>query len=99
MSNSSITLTLEPALRRAIEERAEAENSSTAEVLHRAAEEYVARRERAFDAMVARLSAEADKGVFVSSGRMREWFASLETENELPFPEPDVFVGTAHSKA
>lgn len=37
MSSSSITLTVEPALREALEAGARAENSSTAEVLHRTA--------------------------------------------------------------
>jgi predicted transcriptional regulator len=94
MSRSSITLTVEPALREALEARARAENSTRAEGLHRAAEEHIA-REQALSEEIDRLCAEADKGVFVSSERMREWFASLGTENELPEPEPDVFVGPA----
>lgn len=35
---------------------------------------------------------EADKGVFVSQESVTEWFLSLETEKELPFPQPDVFL-------
>ena len=34
--------------------------------------------------------AEADKGFFVSEEKMTAWFESLGTDNELPFPEPDV---------
>ena len=34
----------------------------------------------------------ADKGVFISEDKMTAWFVSLETGNELPEPEPDVFV-------
>lgn len=33
----------------------------------------------------------ANQGVFVSSKAVREWFASLGTNNELPRPKPDVF--------
>ena len=36
--------------------------------------------------------AEADKGVFISSEAMLHWIESWGTENELPPPEPDVFL-------
>jgi predicted transcriptional regulator len=43
-------------------------------------------------ARVLELEAEADKGEFISDEAMTAWFLSLATENELPEPEPDVFV-------
>lgn len=36
--------------------------------------------------------AEADKGVFISEEAMHRWIESWGTENELPPPEPDVFL-------
>ncbi|MBA3446045.1 MAG: CopG family transcriptional regulator [Pseudaminobacter sp.] len=36
--------------------------------------------------------AEADKGVFISAEAMDRWIESWGTENELPPPEPDVFL-------
>lgn len=39
--------------------------------------------------------AEADKGVFISEEKMTAWFESLGTDNELPEPEPDVFLNRA----
>jgi predicted transcriptional regulator len=36
--------------------------------------------------------AEADKGVFISSEAMHRWMTSWGTDNELPPPEPDVFL-------
>ena len=36
--------------------------------------------------------AEADKGVFISGEAMLRWIESWGTENELPPPEPDVFL-------
>ena len=36
--------------------------------------------------------AEADKGVFISADAMHRWIESWGTENELPPPEPDVFL-------
>ena len=35
--------------------------------------------------------AEAEKGIFVSGEKVHAWMESLGTENELPFPEPDIF--------
>lgn len=45
--------------------------------------------------MIRDAVAEADKGVFVSEDAMTAWFESLETENELPEPEADVFLQRA----
>jgi predicted transcriptional regulator len=36
--------------------------------------------------------AEADKGVFISGDAMHRWIESWGTANELPPPEPDVFL-------
>lgn len=36
--------------------------------------------------------AEADKGVFISAEAMHRWIESWGTDNELPPPEPDVFL-------
>lgn len=50
------------------------------------------RRQAARDEMIRAAIREADKGVFISSEKVTEWFLSLGTENELPEPEPDVFI-------
>jgi len=42
--------------------------------------------------MIQDAIAEADKGAFISEEKMTEWFLSLGTDNELPEPEPDVFL-------
>lgn len=42
--------------------------------------------------MICEAIKEADKGVFISEEKMTAWFVSLETENEMSEPEPDVFV-------
>jgi hypothetical protein len=36
--------------------------------------------------------AEADKGVFISAEAVHRWVESWGTENELPPPEPDIFL-------
>ncbi len=40
--------------------------------------------------IVSEAIAEADKGFFISEEKMTAWFESLGTDNELPFPDPDV---------
>ena len=34
----------------------------------------------------------ADEGVFVSAEKVHAWMRSWGTDNELPRPEPDIFV-------
>lgn len=41
---------------------------------------------------VAKAVREADKGVFISQEAMERWIDSWGTENELPPPEPDIFL-------
>lgn len=41
--------------------------------------------------------AEADLGEFISSEAMTEWFASIDTDNELAEPEPDVNIKSGNS--
>lgn len=50
------------------------------------------RRQAARDEMIRAAIREADKGVFISSEKVTEWLESWGTENELPMPEPDVFI-------
>ena len=40
---------------------------------------------------------EADKGVFISREAMERWIDSWGTENELPPPEPDIFLSPKES--
>ena len=35
---------------------------------------------------------EADRGEFISEEEITKWFISLETDNELAEPKPDVFI-------
>lgn len=94
MPSVSFTLRMDTELKRQLEDIARRERRSAANVLQRAAEEYVM-RQQAFTSMVDRLEARADKGAFVSEVAMTEWFASLDGDAELPEPKPDVFVKPA----
>lgn len=82
---------LDPELKAAVEKEARLDDRSASYVFQQAAREYVERREQ-FREMVAELEAEEDKGEFISSEKMRAWVASWGTANELPSPEPDIFV-------
>lgn len=39
--------------------------------------------------------AKADEGVFISEEKVTAWFETLGTEDELPEPDPDVFLDRA----
>ena len=85
----SFTLRMTPDLKDALEAQAQREKRSTSAVLQRAAEDYL-RRQQAFDAMLDRLEAEADQGVFISDEAMTAWFDSLDDNPDAPPPQPDI---------
>jgi predicted transcriptional regulator len=91
MTAVPFSLRLEADLKEAIEKEARLEDRSASYVIQKATREYVERKEQ-FRAMVAELEAEEDKGEFISSEKMRSWVASWGTGNELPSPEPDIFI-------
>jgi predicted transcriptional regulator len=91
MTAVPFSMRLDPDLKEAVEKEARREDRSASYVFQQAAREYVERKEQ-FRAMMAELEDEEAKGEFISSGKMRAWVASWGTANELPSPEPDVFV-------
>lgn len=89
MAGIPFSLRIDPRLKAALDREAEREKRSTGYILQRAAEEYLERRQ-AFDDMVDRLEAEADKGAFVSGEAVDAWVESWDTVEELPVPGVDV---------
>jgi predicted transcriptional regulator len=85
------SLRLDAELKQALEKEARLEDRSASYIIQQATREYIERKE-SFRAMVAELEAEEDKGEFISSEKMRAWVASWGTGNELPSPEPDIFM-------
>jgi predicted transcriptional regulator len=85
-----MSLRIDKDLKAELEAEAAREDRSASYVLQQAAREYIARKEQ-FRTMVTELEAEADKGVFISSEKMRAWVASWGTDTDLPSPEPDIF--------
>lgn len=91
MAEDRITIRVEPELKHWFEQQAKLKDRSLGYMVVKSMEQ-TRRSTEARDQMIRDAMAEADKGVFVSEEKMTEWFLSLETENEMPFPEPDVFL-------
>ena len=91
MASDRITIRVQPELKQWFEQRAKRKDRSLGYMVVQSMEQ-TKRSSEARDQMIREAMTEADKGVFVSEEKMTEWFLSLETENELPLPEPDVFL-------
>jgi len=94
MASARFSLRLEPELKQWLEEEAKRKDRSAGyiatqaiETLKQASEQ---KRRIINEAMV-----EADKGEFISEKVMTDWFLSLGTDEELPEPEPDIFLNRA----
>lgn len=91
MASARFSMRLEPELKDWLEEEAKRKDRSSGYIatqaiqsLKQATEQ---KRQIIHDAMT-----EADKGEFISEDAMTKWFLSLGTDEELPEPEPDVFI-------
>lgn len=91
MTASPFSLRLSPELEQRLATVAARENRSAADLATRAIESYLDARETKDEAIRAAIE-EADKGIFVSSEAVDRWMESWGTDNELPMPEPDVFI-------
>lgn len=91
MASVPFPLRLEPKLRDRLEAVAQDEDRSASDLVSDAIEAYIDAKEFKRLAIEAAL-AEADKGVFVSSEAVHRWMESWDAEDELPMPEPDVFL-------
>ena len=91
MPSVPFSLRMDTKIKKALEVQAKLEKRSAGFVLQQAAVDYIERQKR-IRALVSSLEVEAKKGEFISDEAMTAWFLSLGTGNELPDPEPDVFV-------
>jgi predicted transcriptional regulator len=91
MADDRITIRVEPELKQWFEQQAKRKDRSVGYLVSKAMEQ-TKRSSEARDQMIRDAMAEADKGVFVSQEKVTEWFLSLDTDNELPLTEPDVFL-------
>ena len=95
MSTVSFTFRMDSEVKTKLEEEAKHHERSAAFLVNQLIKNYFESKE-AEKIAVKKALEEANKGVFVSSETMGEWFASLGSENELPRPKADVFLTTAN---
>ena len=94
MASDRITVRVEPELRQWFEQQAKRKDRSLGYMVVQSMEQ-TKRSTEARDQMIRDAMAEADKGVFVSQEAVHKWMDSWDSENELPLPEPDVFLKRA----
>jgi predicted transcriptional regulator len=94
MASDRITVRVEPELREWFEQQAKRKDRSLGYMVVQSMEQ-TKRSTEARDQMIRDAMAEADKGVFVSQEAVHKWMDSWDSENELPLPEPDVFLKRA----
>ncbi len=91
MTSPRFTMRLDPELKDWLETEAKRKDRSAAYLAKQAIQALKDKTEaRAQE--IREAVAEADKGVFISEEKMTAWFESLGTDNEMPEPEPDVFL-------
>jgi len=91
MPSVPFSLRIDARIKKALDAQAKLEKRSTGYVIRQAAVDYLERQGR-IRSLVASLEDEANKGEFISEETMTAWFLSLGTENELPEPQPDIFL-------
>ncbi len=91
MSTVPLSIRIDANLKQELDEAAKTDNRSTSALAIELIERYLQTRKNKHLAIQEALQ-EADKGEFVSHEKMREWFASLGTDNVLPRPKPDIFL-------
>jgi predicted transcriptional regulator len=94
MAEDRITIRVEPELKQWFEQQAKRKDRSLGYMVVQSMEQ-TKRSTEARDQMIRDAMAEADKGVFVSQEAVSKWMDSWDTGNELPVPEPNVFLKRA----
>jgi predicted transcriptional regulator len=91
MTSARFSLRLEPELKDWLEVEAKRQKRSAGflatEAIQHLKEMTETKRQLIRDAV-----SEAEKGVFVSQEAVHAWMDSWDTENELPIPQPDIFL-------
>ena len=94
MTSARFSMRLDTELKCWLESEAKRRDRSAAYLAKQAIEE-MKRQTEAKRRMYSEAIAKADEGVFISEEKVTAWFESLGTEDELPEPEPDVFLNRA----
>ncbi len=91
MSTVPLSLRIDSEIRERIEVEAEKMDRPSSYVVVEAIKQYLNKKDYKREALKTAIE-RADKGEFISQELMREWFASLGSDNQLPRPKPDVFL-------
>ena len=91
MSTVPLSLRIDSEIRKRIEIEAEKMDRPSSYVVVEAIKQYLNKKDYKKEALKTAIE-RADKGEFISQESMREWFASLGSDNQLPRPKPDVFL-------
>ena len=91
MATVPLSLRIDSEIKERIENEAENTDRSSSYIVIQAIKEYLNRKNDKKEALKVAI-AKADEGEFISQESMREWFASLGSDNVLPRPKPDVFL-------
>ena len=91
MGEVPLSLHVKAEVKQKLDDEERSQNVSPSDLVERAIESYLEIRQSEREVLRQRI-AEADKGVFISGEAMHRWIGSWGTENELPPPEPDVFL-------
>ena len=94
MTSARFSMRLDSELKGWLESEAKRRDRSVAYLTKQAIEE-MKRQTEAKRRMYREAIAKADEGVFISEEKVTTWFETLGTEDELPDPEPDVFLDRA----
>lgn len=90
MSTVPLSIRIDANLKTEFDQEAKLDNRSTSSLAIKLIQRYIEAKKNKRLAIETALE-EADEGEFISHESMRIWFASLGSENELPYPQPDIF--------
>ena len=91
MATVPLSLRIDSEIKERIENEAENIDRSSSYIVIQAIKEYLNRKNYKKEALKTAIE-KADKGEFISQESMREWLASLGSDNVLPRPKPDIFL-------
>jgi predicted transcriptional regulator len=89
--SNTFSVRLPEDLRHMVDQYAEMTKRSRSFIVKEAVAAYM-EEQKARLAAIDEALAEVDKGAFVSGGRVSEWLSTWGTPEELPAPEPDIFL-------
>lgn len=91
MGEVPLSLHVNSDLKQRLDDEARRQQVSPDDLVERAIESYLEIEGSERELLRERI-AEANRGSFISGEAMHRWIASWETDEELPLPEPDVFL-------